>query len=129
MMETDKRIMNIISVIGFILSILSIPLFFLCVGQLVALAFCIIGLVDGRQCNNRGSGFAITGIIISSILIILSTLLLFCVVRYGLSSVLSAVDILFDGIEDSGTTISGGIESAGISSDFILGFMLGFFGW
>lgn len=62
---------NYIAVSSFILSIISIPLYGLGISQLIVLILSIIAYKDAVRCNNKGKGFAIAGIVISSSFIIL----------------------------------------------------------
>lgn len=77
--------LNFISVLGFACSLLSIPLFFLCVVQLVALGLSAIGLQDTKKCGNRGAGFAVLGLIISSVIIIITPIIIIYAINYGIS--------------------------------------------
>lgn len=62
---------NIICVFGLIMSILSIPLYFLLVSQAISLIVCIFGIYDVRKWNNKIIIFSYVGIVINLILLIL----------------------------------------------------------
>lgn len=80
----DNRQWNFIAILGFALSVISVPLFFLFVGQLLALGLSILGYVDCRKCNNKGKTLAVIGIIISSILLVAAPIAVIAALKYGI---------------------------------------------
>ena len=84
MNSNEKRQVNFIAVLGLSLSIVSIPLFLLFVGQLLSLALSILGYTDSIKCNNRGRAFAVVGIIISCILLVAAPITIILVLKYGI---------------------------------------------
>lgn len=83
-MREEKASLNFISVAGFIISALSVPLFFLCIGQGLGLILSIIGLNDARKCGDRGRGFSIAGIVLSTLVIIITPIVFIYAIQYGL---------------------------------------------
>ena len=71
-------------IMGLLLSIISIPLFLIFVEQLLSLTLSILGYVDCVKCNNNGRGFAIVGIIISSILLVAAPVAIILALQYGI---------------------------------------------
>lgn len=84
MNSNEKRQVNFIAVLGLSLSIVSIPLFLLFVGQLLSLALSILGYTDSIKCNNRGRAFAVVGIIISCILLVAAPITVFLALKCGI---------------------------------------------
>ena len=82
--KSKDTTLNFIALSGFVVSILSVPFFFLCLGQLLGLILSIIGLSDAKKCGNKGRGFAVIGIILSSILIVLTPIVLFSLISYAI---------------------------------------------
>lgn len=76
--------MNFISVAGFIVSVLSVPLFFLCIGQILGLILSIVGLSDAKKCGNRGKGFSVAGIVLSMLVIMITPVVFVYAIRFGL---------------------------------------------
>ena len=67
---------NKLAVIGFVMSIINLPVtFFTCCGAPIigipAIILCIIGLVKAKKYNGDGKGLAIAGIAISAVLILI----------------------------------------------------------
>lgn len=83
-LSKDKAPLNYISVIGFVISLLSIPLFFLCIGQLAGAALSIVGLADARKCGDRGKSLSVVGIVVSTLVIIVTPIVLIYSLRVGL---------------------------------------------
>lgn len=59
----------------------SIPVFVLCVGQMVSLVLCIIGYYDAREWDNRGSILALVGGIISLVLLVAAPVAIVYIVK------------------------------------------------
>ena len=76
--STPDEKKNVIALVGFISSIVSSTI---CCGSLniITLILSIIGLVEAKKYNNDGKSFAIAGIVISAIMLILFVLLSFII--------------------------------------------------
>lgn len=86
-----ERKTNFICILGFAGSLVSIPVFVLCVGQMVSLVLCIIGYYDARKWDNRGSILALTGGIISLVLLIAAPITIVYIIKI-VSGNLPAID-------------------------------------
>lgn len=84
MEKNEIRQLNFIAVLGFSLSIISIPVFFLFVGQILSLILSILGYADCVKCNNKGRVLAIAGIIISCVLLVAALITIVLALKYGI---------------------------------------------
>lgn len=92
MNSNEKKQINYIAVLGFVLSLVSIPFFFVFVGQLLSLTLSILGYADCVKCNNKGRSFAVMGIITSGILLTVAPVAMIHALKYGIER--ENIDIL-----------------------------------
>ncbi|MFA0815264.1 MAG: DUF4190 domain-containing protein [Anaerofustis sp.] len=78
---------NIPALVGFILSLVGIPALFIGFGWLLGIAgivLSIIGMVQVKKTNQKGKGFALAGLIIGIVLIVLTIVaVIYVIAAYG----------------------------------------------
>lgn len=81
-MKDDKKVLNAFALVGFILGLLSVALYWvLGIVPVLAIIFSIIGLVSVKKLGQKGKGFAITGLVLGIIFILAFGLQIF--LRYN----------------------------------------------
>lgn len=81
-MNEDKKVLNAFALLGFVLGLLSVALYWvLGIVPVLAIIFSIIGLVSVKKLGQRGKGFAITGLVLGIIFILAFGLQIF--LRYN----------------------------------------------
>lgn len=81
-MNEDKKVLNAFALVGFILGLLSVALYWvLGIVPLLAIIFSIIGLVSVKKSGQKGKGFAITGLVLGIVFLLVFGLQIF--LRYN----------------------------------------------
>ena len=81
-MKEDKKVLNAFALVGFVLGLLSVVLYWvLGIVPLLAIIFSIIGLVGVKKSGQKGKGFAITGLVLGIVFILAFGLQIF--LRYN----------------------------------------------
>lgn len=81
-MKEDKKVLNAFALVGFILGLLSVALYWVIgIVPILAIIFSIIGLVSVKKSGHKGKGFAITGLVLGIVFILAFGLQIF--LRYN----------------------------------------------